>query len=150
MKQFRILAIAVATGRIGYVFLHAGKLKDWGLSRRASRGTKEAATQARAWITLLEPDVVVTERVAKTSTKSIKTRALIEVITRVAEDMKMQFVEVPRFQSFKNKYAEATALAERFPELTLWLPKLRRLWDPEPRSTVLFEALALSLVIVDG
>jgi hypothetical protein len=149
MKQFKILAIAVATGRIGYVFLHAGKLKDWGLSRRASRGTKEAVAQTKAWISLLEPDVVITEQVATNSTKSSKTRALIEVITRTAQELQIQTLEVSRFQLFKNKYDEAAALAERFPELTLWVPKLRRLWDPEPRSTVLFEALALSLV-VDG
>lgn len=150
MKQLRILAIAVATGRIGYVFLVGSKLKDWGLSRKASRSTQAASGQVKDWITQLEPDVVVTENVPKSSTKSGKTRALIEVITKFARDAQLLDVQVTKPHFFKNKYAEAQALGERFPEIAIWVPRIRRLWEPEPRTTVLFEALAMACVLIDG
>ena len=74
MAATRVLAIAVATGRVGYVFLAGRRLRDWGLSRKASSSPELAAAQARRWIEALEPDVVVTETVAAGSRKGEKTR----------------------------------------------------------------------------
>jgi len=145
----RVLSIAVATGRIGYVFLIGDRLKDWGLSRKASKSPALAASQTEQWIAELEPDVVVTEIVPKTSTKSFKTRALIDAIQAVAARAKLLDVHVPRIQLHKNKYDEAEALGNRFPDLALWVPKPRRIWEPEPRTTVLFEALALAVILIE-
>ena len=145
----KVLSIAVATGRIGYVFLIGDKLKDWGLSRKASKTPALAAAQTEHWIAELEPDVVVTEKLPKTSTKSAKTRALIEAIQFVAAKAKLLDVHVPRIQLHKNKYSEAEALGNRFPDLALWVPKPRRIWEPEPRATVLFEALALAVILLE-
>ena len=145
----KVLSIAVATGRIGYVNLIGDKLKDWGLSRKASKTPALAAAQAEQWIAYLAPDVIVTEIVPKTSTKSVKTRALIEAIQNVAAKAKLLDVHVPRIQLHKNKYEEAEQLAERYPELSLWVPKPRRIWEPEPRATVLFEALALAASLLE-
>ena len=150
MKQLKVLAIAVATGRIGYVYLVGQRLMDWGLSRKASRDTQSASAQAKEWIAELEPDVVITQNVPKSSTKSVKTRALIEAITKVARDAHLLDVQVTKPHFFKNKYEEAAALGERFPEIAIWVPKIRRLWEPEPRTTVLFEALAMACVLIDG
>jgi tRNA U34 5-methylaminomethyl-2-thiouridine-forming methyltransferase MnmC len=145
----RVLAIAVATGRIGYVYLIGDRLKDWGLSRKASKTPALAAAQTERWITELEPDVVVTEIIPKTSTKSFKTRALITAIQTAAAKATLLDVHLPRIQKHKNKYEEATHLAERYPELSLWVPKPRRIWEPEPRTTVLFEALALAITVLE-
>jgi hypothetical protein len=51
---------------------------------------------------------------------------------------------VPREHRYPNKYAEADALVDRYPELAPWKPMKRRFYDNEPRNTVLFEALALA------
>ena len=150
MRRLKILAIAVATGRIGYVYLIGDTLKDWGLSRKASKSPALAARQTEKWIDEFSPDVVVTEHVPKTSTKSSKTRAIIEAIQSVAAKAQLLDVCVARIQKFKNKYEEAAHLAERFPDITLWVPKPRRIWEPEPRTTVLFEALALAAVVMEG
>ena len=150
MKQLKILAMAVATGRIGYVYLLGNKLKDWGLSRKASKNAMLAGTQAHIWIDELSPDIVITESVPKSSTKSMKTRELIEAVANAARNAHVLDVQVIKTHFFKNKYEEAAALAERFPELTIWVPKMRRLWESEPRATVLFEALALACVVIDG
>jgi ribosomal protein L17 len=150
MKQLKILAIAAATGRIGYVFLIGGKLRDWGLSRKASKSPALAAAQTQTWINELQPDVVVTEKVSTTSTKGTKTRHLIEAIAKVATRAKLLDVAVSRLHTHKNKYEEAKYLGERFPEINAWVPRMRRIWEPEPRNTILFEALALACVVVAG
>jgi hypothetical protein len=149
MRRLKVLAVAVATGRIGYVYLIGDRLKDWGLSRKASLSPALAAQQSEKWISEFEPDVLVTENVAATSSKSSRTRTLIESIQRVAANATLLDVSVPRVQLFKNKYEEAKHLGERFPEMSLWVPRMRRLWEPEPRTTVLFEALALALVVIE-
>jgi hypothetical protein len=149
MTRFRVLAIAVATGRIGYVLMIGDKLLDWGLSRKASKSPKHAEAQAKIWIDQFEPDVVITEKVPKTSTKSNKTRSLIEAIANVAQRAALLDVQVSKIKYFKNKYEEAAHFGDRFPDIALWVPRMRRLWEPEPRTTVLFEALALACVVID-
>jgi hypothetical protein len=146
MKHLRVLSFAAATGRIGHVLVWGEKLLDWGLSRKASLTPALAAQHAEKLIRILRPDVVVTEDVPKTSSKSSKTRAIIEAVARVAERARLLDVRT-RPQLFPNKYAEADHLAEQFPELKPWKPKRRMLWDSEPRTTVLFEALALAVAL---
>ena len=150
MKRLKVLAIAAATGRIGYVFLIGGKLRDWGLSKKASKSPANAAEQTRLWIERLKPDVVVTEKVSATSTKGTKSKHLIEAIARVASQSKLLDVCVARASDFKNKYDEAKQLGERFPEISAWVPRLRRIWEPEPRNTILFEALALACIVIEN
>ena len=143
------MAIAVATGRIGYVYLISDRLRDWGLSRKASINPTLAAAQTEKWIVDLNPDVLVTEKVSKISTKSFKTRSLIESVQRVAANANLLDVSVVRANIFKNKYEEAKHLGERFPEISAWVPRARRIWEPEPKNTVLFEALGLAVSVLD-
>ena len=150
MKRLKVLAIAVATGRVGYVYHFGGKLRDWGLSRKASISPALAAAQADRWIRNLNPDVVVTEKVPKTSTKSTKTRSLIEAIQTVAAKANLLDVCVARGSIFKNKYEEAKHLGDLFPEISAWVPRPRRIWEPEPRNTILFEALALACIVIEN
>ena len=149
MRLLKVLDMAVATGLIGYVFLVGDQLKDWGLSRKASRNPELAAVQANKWITDLKPDIVVTEKVPPHSSKSAKTRLLIAAIQFVAAKASVLDMFVSHTSAFKNKYEEAQHLGERFPEIAAWVPRARRIWEPEPKNTVLFEALALATVIID-
>lgn len=146
--RIRILAISVGTGRIGYVFLVDGKLCDWRLTRKAASSPELAAKYTEVWIDNLGPDVVVTEKVAKHSTKSVKTRALIDAVANVAEERERLSVSVPRISTFSNKYEEAESLGNRFPEIQSWVPKKRRIWETEPRNTVYFEALTFALQVM--
>ena len=149
MRRLKVLAIAVATGRVGYVYLIGDRLQDWGLSRKASINSTLAAAQTEKLIADLHPDVLVTEKVSKISTKSFKTRSLIESVQRVAANANLLNVSVLRANIFKNKYEEAKHLGERFPEISAWVPRARRIWEPEPKNTVLFEALALATGVID-
>lgn len=149
-RGFRVLSLAVATGRIGCVFLVDGALRDWRLSKKAARSAELAQRQVEVWIESVGPHVVITEAVSQRSTKSKKTRTLIDVVGRVAADMGVLDVKVSRGSSFKNKYEEAAALGTRFPEIAAWVPKKPKIWESEPRNTVYFEALTLALEVVDA
>lgn len=144
MGALRVLAFAAATGRVGSVFLVGDRLLDWQISDKAADSGVDAAAHAQALINNLTPDVVVTEELETASHKGKHTLALIAAIARTAEHNNLLDVSVPREHRYPNKYAEADALVEQYPELAPWKPMKRRFYDNEPRNTVLFEALALA------
>ena len=148
--RLRLLAIAVAYGRVGYVFLIRDELKDWHMSKKASLSPKVARAKAAQWIAYLEPNVVVTENVGMASRKSPKTIRRIHAIARIAKAADLVDVIVIRRQEFKNKYEEADHLIQRFPQLKAWRPKKRKMWMPEPRNTIYFEALSIALTAKEG
>lgn len=147
MKRLKVLAFGAATGRVGHVLMMGGKLLDWGMSRKASKSTGLAALHVQKVIARLSPDVVVTEDVPKSSTKSALTRAIVETIGRAAEKAKVLVIRTRRGQSFPNKYDEATDLSQKFPEIAAWVPRKRRLWESEPPVVTIFEALAFARAV---
>ena len=149
MARLKVLAIAVATGRVGYVFLDGRNLIDWQISKKANKSTKQARAYAQKWIKRFKPDVVVTERTTKPCKKGDHAKSIIAAIAKVAEDTDLLDVSVPRLRAFKNKYEEARELASQFPDLLVRVPKEPRIWQSEPFSTTYFEALALALLIID-
>ncbi|PWE34093.1 hypothetical protein DDZ14_02745 [Maritimibacter sp. 55A14] len=149
MAVSRFLGIAAASGRVGCVYVIHGRLRDWQISGTASRSPEDAAMHAQRWITRLEPEAVVTEKITKTSHKGEKTRAIIAAMADTAAQFHVYDISVARVQSYRNKYEEAAALAELYPEIKDWLPPERRFYDNEPRNTVLFEALALVHKVLD-
>lgn len=148
MAALRMLSIAAATGRVAYVYLIGDRLMDWRISDKASTSIKEAEAASKRWIEILQPDVVITEIPISKTRKGDNTRQLIETIANVAESAKVLDVKVTREQIYPNKYVEAAALAEQYPELLPWVPRQRRFFDNEHRNTVLFEALALAQSIL--
>ena len=149
MEPNRLLALAAASGRIGMVFLIGDRLMDWRISNFAARSPKAASKYAQTLITALKPDVVVTERIDAARYKGGSTKELVAAMAEAATKHEVLDVSVPRERRYPNKYAEADALVERYPELAPWKPKTRRFFDNEPRNTVLFEALALAEAIID-
>lgn len=150
MAVLRILAIAAASGRVGYVYLVGGKLKDWRISGVAARSPSRAAEQTQKWINRLKPEVVVTENAEEAAQKGEKTRAIVRAIAETAEHNYVLDVSVTRSHDYANKYEEAAELAKQHPEIEAWVPKKRRFFDNEPRNTVLFEALSLADAVMRG
>ncbi len=148
MARLKVLAIAVATGRMGYVFFYGGELCHWGKVCKASESPALALRQTKKWIKRFKPDVVITEDIGKQSRKGRASRAIIAALARYASDLKVSDIVITRAQRFQNKYEEAKALAQQFPDLMPWVPAKPRIWESEPRSTIYFEALALALPIV--
>lgn len=146
----RVLAVAVATGRAAYVYMVDGELRDWNISVKASKSATELAGWLQRLINDLKPDVVVTEKITELCRKGRKAKRLIRSAVELASHNYVLDVSVERPRNYPCKYTEADALVAEYPELAGWLPKKRRFFDDEPRSTVLFEALALCEAVVKG
>lgn len=146
----RLLSFAVASGRASYVFFIGKQPTDWRISDRATKSVAHITTWAKKAIAQLRPDVVVTEKPQSAKHKGGNTKSLIEAIAAIASEHELLDVAVPREQEHENKYEEAKALGLMFPDLLPWVPQPRRFFDNEPRNTVLFEAVALALVILRG
>lgn len=145
----RVLAIAVATGRAGYVLMVGGQPQHWQISKTAAKNRAEAVRFAKEWIVRLRPDTVVTQKTAKPCLKGKKSKRLIEAIAKTAADAGVYDIAVERPRQFRNKYVEAEALVDRFPDLRSRLPEAPKLWQTEPRNTTIFEAVVLALQVID-
>ena len=139
----RVLGFAAGTGKIGIAYLVDGELMDWRLSVKASRSFDKAFKQALTWINYYAPEMVVLEEIEAGSRKGAHTQSLLLAIESAANNANVEHVRMPRPVVGPNKYADAAALAEEFPQIRQWLPRARRLWETEPLGTIYFEALAL-------
>jgi hypothetical protein len=142
--------VAVASGKLGYVFMHGKQLLAWGASKKAAKSPEAAALQVQAWINQFQPEVLVSEKPQTSSRKGRRTHQLMQAICNTAAYNTLLDVCFARTQEHENKYVEAAALTETYPELRPALPRKRRLWETEPRSMIYFEALALALHLLDG
>lgn len=145
MAEFRVVSIAVASGKIGFVMLSNDKLANWEISQVASETPKQAEVKAREWIELHKPEVVVTEAQGSNRHKHGKTLALMKAVENAARKSDAINVRIAKVRDHKNKYHEARALAQQFPELKPRLAQKPACWLNEPRRMILFEALALAL-----
>ena len=150
MAALKVLAVAVAKGRAGYVYISAGELRDWDVSVKAAKSTSNLVEWVQHLINRLQPDIVVTEKITERCRKGSKTKRLIRAAMEIASHNYVLDISIERPRKFPCKYTEAEALTKSFPELIGWLPKKRRYFDSEPRNTILFEALAYADEIIKG
>lgn len=146
-----MLSIAVGTRRVGYVFIGDGQLCDWGITIKSAKSKSDIAVFVQGLISELQPDVVVSEKCDRACRKGNRTRALIGTIAEIASHNTVLDVSIPRPRRYKSKFEEATFLAEKYPEIAGYLPtRKRRFFEFEPRSMMLFEALALAEEAMQG
>lgn len=147
---FRLLSVAVLSGRVGCVLMDGADLKDWAMSRKASRSEADLRTQLETWTRKLAPDAVVSERLEPGTKKHGRTPQLIAEIAAYMTETGALHVRLVRERRFKNKYLEAESLVRRYPELAPWQPERRQFYNNEPQSVVIFEAVVLAeQVLVD-
>ncbi|MDG2001773.1 MAG: hypothetical protein P8J20_00420 [Novosphingobium sp.] len=150
MMPLKVLAFAAISDRIGMVVLHGEKLKDWQTTEKVAKSSVDAAAYAQEIINSYRPHVVVTERLGIDNRKGAATQKLIAAMEMVAEHNSVIHVATEHHHSFPSKYEEAAALVAIYPALQPWLPKKRRIFDHQPRSMVLFEALSLANCVAHG
>ena len=151
MAALRVLSIAVASGRVGYVFLEGTQLLDWAVTTTVSRKTTDLAAFIQELINTLKPDVVVTEKCDERCKKGRRARRLIATVAELASHNYVLDVSTTRPRNFASKYEEADALVARHPDLIGYLPKRkRRIFDFEPLNMIVFEALALAEAVIFG
>ena len=141
----KVMAVAVASGKVGYVVLRGDELVDWKLSRLAAKSPSLMQETLSYWLSLHTPDVVVTEAINPYSRKSGKTLAIMSAAQAVIVNVKIRHKPKHRKRDFANKYDEIEHLAMQFPAIAPWAPERRKFYDPEPLNTILFEALSLAV-----
>ncbi|MEL7190608.1 MAG: hypothetical protein AAGK17_13730 [Pseudomonadota bacterium] len=147
---YRLLAIAVGSGRAGYIFFIGDRLTKWEMSRQAAGSPAGVQKVVSKWLKDLAPDAIILEQLTKSSRKGARVRSINAQIKALAEQCGILAVETEPMSGFKNKYEAAAHLVERFPELKPYQPKRPRFYDKEPRTTVLFDALALAVAVRSG
>jgi hypothetical protein len=140
----RVLAVAVASRKIAFVLLINGQLKDWQQSRAAGMSAPKGRSFLRMAVARLKPDLVVIENPYGQTRKYGVSSEILMAMAQDLVDGAVPHRLVRRTQAYANKYAEAAALAERYPEIAPWLPTSPKLWQTEPIETIYFEALALA------
>lgn len=142
-KEKLVFAFAVQANKVGYALLRGEQLLYWGTSTDVQKCEDKLFEFVEEKLRYFQPDTFITEENEGKTRKGERARALIQVAKAAAHEVSTDHVPVERSWQFKNKYDEAVAIAKEYPELQNRLPKKRRLWEPEPTSIVLFEALSL-------
>lgn len=144
MAPLRILAVAVVSQRIAYVFMVGADLIHWRITERAAQCPVEAAGALQRWINDLRPHVVVTEKLTPLCRKGSRSQEIIRALTSITSNNYLLDVAINPEPIFGTKFEEACELIARYPDLSRWRPKKRRAFDNAPRNTVLFDALRLA------
>lgn len=144
MERLSFVAFAAAYRRVGMVYVVGDNALYWKIQCvTGCKKSESAARFAERVIKEWKPDVIVTERPEAATRKSDQTKAMTAAIANVAADSLKIDVVIERGHNFNNKHEEAVHLVSKYPQLAGLLPKPRRFFDPEPRNTVVFEALSL-------
>ena len=150
MTGLKMLAVAAANRRVGYAYFENADLVYWTISNKAGGKPMDAVAVTQDLITRFAPDVLVSQKVTPSLTKSKNTKKVIAAIARTGKHNGLIGIAVERPRKHKNKYVEAKALAEIFPQVADYLPQPRQLHhSKEPRNTVLFEAIALAVTLFE-
>lgn len=86
MRPQKLLAIAVSSGKVGFVYLSGGDLLDWGLSVRASRSVDNAFEQATRWLSLYRPGLLIIEHFDQGTRKGRHAQSLVAAAQAAATD----------------------------------------------------------------
>jgi hypothetical protein len=150
MTGLKVLAVAAANRRVGYAYFENTDLVYWTISNKAGGKSLDAVAVTQDLITRFAPDVLVSQKVTPSITKSKNTKKVIAAIARTGRHNGLIGIAVERPRKYKNKYEEAEALAQIFPQAADYLPQPRQLHhSKEPRNTVLFEAIALAVTLFE-
>ena len=104
---YRLLAIAVGSGRAGYMFFIGDKLTKWEMSRKAASSPEGVRKVIGKWLKDLAPDAVVIEQLTKTSRKGARVLSVNAQIKALVDELGALTLEVAPAGAFKNKYQAA-------------------------------------------
>ena len=144
----RILALDLHPRSLGYAVFENTDLLDWGLRKWPARDTKTAHRKLRQLLNLWQPTRLVVREGAP--------RREYATVEALARETKMPILGVARgivqdaFRSSKrlSRFDIARLVAERYPELALRLPEVRKLGHAEPFQLRMFNAAATGMAFL--
>lgn len=139
----------------GFAFMqNALTLKDYQIVTSRPISNTKLIKRIRDYIDYYEPDIVVLEDYkGKQSRKSKRVEKLIRSISDYAKTKKIKTIFYAReqikfvFSEFnaKTKYEISKVVSENIPELKKLLKPKRKLWEVEPYSQGIFDAVSLGI-----
>jgi hypothetical protein len=150
----RILAVEIRAARLGYAVLEApNQLRDFGAASFESFATARA--RIARLLRLYRPSILILRGGSARYPRNTGHRKAVARIAR--DEARKSAIPVARLteQVFKtcferyscrDKYDVATVLATQFPDLGWRLPSKPKFYDPEPRSMIYFDSIALGYV----
>lgn len=139
-----VLGVAASFNKMSFVFFRRRDLGDWGNSHKGVEGLDAAFGLATTWFRHYKPSILVVPEYGERSRKGRTARSLIEAVAAAADEAGVEVVRMERPRTHANKHKEAVALADRYRQIEGWVPKHRRAWEDEPRTSLMFEALAVT------
>jgi len=144
----RILTLDLHPRSFGYAVFENVELLDWGLRKWPSRQLKTAGRKLCRLLELWQPMRLIVREGAPR-----REHAMVEALAR---DAKVPILCVARavvqdaFRSSKraSRFDVARVVAERYPELGLRLPPVRKLGHAEPFQLRMFNAAATGMAFL--
>jgi len=153
----RVLAVEIRAGRLGYtVFETPSKLRDFGAAWFDSNVT--ARSRIARLLRLNRPAMLVLRGFSKRyRQKSRQRRAVMRIASQEARKLTIPVTRIneetlrSHFErhSCRDKYDMARRLTVQFPEIAWRLPVRPKFYEPEPRSMLYFDSIALATTYVE-
>lgn len=150
----RVLAIDPFSRGVGFALLESAEnLIDWGLKSCGSADNRKAADVIGKLINRFRPDVLALEDwEAVGSRRCVRVELLLDRIAsterkrlRVRLITGREIRAIGPLPQVNTKYGRACFLADRFPELRAFLPRVRKLWMSEDDRMAIFDAASFAL-----
>jgi hypothetical protein len=153
----RILAIDPCSKGFGFAVLEgADNLVDWGVARVWSKSDDEFVARVKTVVDRYRPGLLVMETPPSDPRRDRTARRIRALVAHEAE-LGIVLAHLPAARARKSlglsdmtKHEVASALCDRFPELLAWLPGPRRPWATEDDRMHIFDALLLTLSVIQG
>jgi hypothetical protein len=154
-KRLRVLAVDAGTRGLGYaIFEGPTRLVDWGTKDIRKNKEQVALVKVEELLRRFEPDVLVVEDCAHlASRRNRRIALLVGRMLATASALGVPGHALPltlMYRHFakrgaRDKYAIASAIAQRFAALALRLPPKRKPWQSEDIRMSIFDAAALAI-----
>jgi len=149
-----VAAISPSPHGFGYVvFEGPQKLVDWGVRDIRQDKNRQSLEKVRDLVGWYSPDVLVLENcTVPASRRSARIKRLTRAVLRLAQRQKLTTRSYARAEikaafaeiGAKTRYEIAQAIAEQVPDLGLWLPPPRKIWQSEDPRMSIFDAASLA------
>lgn len=155
LRNRRVLAVDPSSKGFGFTVLEGpDMLVEWGVRHASGDRNRKCVEKVVVLFNRYQPDVLVVEDTsAKGSLRRTRASELIQDLLAIASLRRLRVQRVARrkvqryFAGGKPamKRQVAVALTERFPELEICLPPVRKPWMREDDRMSIFDALAFAV-----
>lgn len=155
ISDVRVLAIDPCTKGFGFVVMEGQeKVIDWGTKYVKGDKNSQSLKRIEGLIDCYLPEVIIVEDCQSSgSRRCSRIRGVIDDIMSLASTKQIKLRKISRSAVKKafsshgaaTKHEIAVAIAEQFPELLPYLPRLRKPWMVEDDRMNIFDAAALAL-----